>query len=436
MRGYTIYKSTLNELDLKKLRNELTIQPFEKQRYLVEKFGTLPPKFKIYLESPKKFYIPRFYGLNNFGAADYKLLDPKTVNLDFNGKLRSDQSKIIEEFLPTFHVQRGGILNLKTGGGKTALALYIASKLKLKCFVIVHKSFLVDQWTERIQQFLPNAKIGKIQGKTINTTDADIVIGMLQSISMKEYDNSTFDEFGLTIFDEVHHVAANVFSKALLKVSSKFLLGLSATVERKDGCEKVLTYCLGPIFSPKTETNFGVVNFQTVNFEDSDFQQTFHNLRGNVNLPKMISRMCESPKRTHLIVDLIQQKLNDDRHILVLSERLFQIETIQKLLLAKNIENGKAVGGILYDKLVENCKKRVILATYSYVSEGFDVDTLDTLIYASPKTDIVQSVGRILRKVPEERKNVPLIVDIIDQHMIPKYKQRLKYYKKCNFSGI
>ena len=82
---------------------------------------------------------------------------------------------------------------------------------------LVHKEFLLNQWVERIQEFLPNAKIGRIQGKILNVEGCDIVMGMIQSISTKEYENM-FDKFGLTIIDEVHHMGAEVFSNALNKI--------------------------------------------------------------------------------------------------------------------------------------------------------------------------------------------------------------------------
>tara|TARA_Y100000741_G_scaffold48487_1_gene33359 strand:- start:178 stop:492 length:315 start_codon:yes stop_codon:yes gene_type:complete len=101
-----------------------------------------------------------------------------------------------------------------------------------------------------------------------------------------------------------------------------------------------------------------------------------------------------------------------------------------------NIESGLAIGGTKHEKLVENCKKPVILATYSYVSEGFDVETLNTLIYASPKSDVVQSAGRILRQTPQNRLKIPYILDIVDQTKLyeSKFKKRMKYYKKSKFT--
>ena len=98
--------------------------------------------------------------------------------------------------------------------------------------VVVHKEFLLNQWKERIREFLPNAKIGRLQSNIIHIEGYDIVIGMLQSISMIEYSEHIFDKFGLVIYDECHRLGAETFSKALLKTGCKYTLGLSATSKR------------------------------------------------------------------------------------------------------------------------------------------------------------------------------------------------------------
>ena len=127
----------------------------------------------------------------------------------------------------------GGLLDIYCGFGKTVLALKIITMLKLKTLIIVHKGFLMDQWEERINQFIPEAKVGKIQGQIIDIENKDIVIGMLQSLSMKEYPDDQFSDFGLLIVDEVHHISAEIFVRALQKIVTKHTLGLSATMNRK-----------------------------------------------------------------------------------------------------------------------------------------------------------------------------------------------------------
>lgn len=97
----------------------------------------------------------------------------------------------------------------------------------------------MNQWIERIQQFLPNARVGKIQGPIVDVVDKDIVLCMLQSLISKEYDSSLFDQFGFTIIDEVHHISSQTFSTSLFKVVTKYMLGLSATMDRKDGTTNV-----------------------------------------------------------------------------------------------------------------------------------------------------------------------------------------------------
>ena len=153
----------------------------------------------------------------------------------------------VEKYLKYVKNNGGGCLALHTGFGKTCLALYIISALKKRTIIIVHKEFLMRQWIERIEQFLPEAKVGKIQAKTIDVEGKDIVICMLQSLSMKEYNKELFKGYGLTIVDECHHISAEVFSRAFFKIVTKYTLGLSATIKRKDGLTKIIKWFLGDI---------------------------------------------------------------------------------------------------------------------------------------------------------------------------------------------
>jgi superfamily II DNA or RNA helicase len=198
----------------------------------------------VYVESQEYLYVPKHYGIQQFGPCESMRDVPQTSDeyWEFNGKIRDIQRPVVDSFLkPQPH---DGIISLQTGGGKTVCALYIASQLKLPTIVLVHNTFLRDQWIERITSFLPKARIGKIQGDVVDT-DKDIVVAMLQSISMKDYEIDIFKNFDLIIYDECHHLGAKVFSQALLKINSKYTLGLSATVARTDKTEKVFYNFLG-----------------------------------------------------------------------------------------------------------------------------------------------------------------------------------------------
>lgn len=204
----------------------------------------------------------------------------------------------------------------------TVCALNIISKVKQKTLIIVHKGFLLNQWIERIEQFLPTAKIGKIQGQIIDINDKDIVIGMLQSLSMKEYPVDMFDSFGLTVIDECHHISSEVFSRSLLKVVTKYTLGLSATMQRKDGLTKVFKMFLGDIvFSQQREPDESVlvkaIEYQT---NDDEFNETTYDYRGNPQYSTMITKLCEYNRRSEFILEVIKKELEEkkDQQIMIL----------------------------------------------------------------------------------------------------------------------
>jgi superfamily II DNA or RNA helicase len=98
----------------------------------------------------------------------------------------------------------GGLLEVATGSGKTVMALNIISRVGKKTLIIVHKEFLANQWKERIEEYIPSATVGRIQGTTFDVEGKDIVIGMIQTLYNRDYGETAFAEFGLTIIDEVH----------------------------------------------------------------------------------------------------------------------------------------------------------------------------------------------------------------------------------------
>ena len=196
-KGYSIFKECLSIEEQHYIRTELTVKPF------IPKSPIQPNPFPVYLESPLKLYMPRYFGIDTYGAPDRIVIQPgKEINLEFSGELRPYQDAIVDKYIKHVGNCGGGLLDVDPGKGKTVMALNIVAQLGKCALVIVHKSFLLNQWIERIEQFLPGARVGKIQGQVIDIENKDIVIGMLQSLSMKEYPKDTFRNFGLAIYDE------------------------------------------------------------------------------------------------------------------------------------------------------------------------------------------------------------------------------------------
>ena len=321
----------------------------------------------------------------------------------------------------------------------TVLSLNIIYRLKKKTFIIVHKEFLMNQWIERIQQFLPKARIGKIQGPVIDIDDKDIVIGMLQSLSMKEYPVSVFDSFGLTIIDEVHHISSEVFSNTLFKLVTKYMLGLSATMNRKDGTTHVFKMFLGDVIFKGKRDEERKVTVRAIEYQvdDDEFNEVKLDYRGNVAYSTMISKLCEYNRRSEFILkvltDMFQE--NPSQQIMVLAHNKNILKYIHDAIKHRNIATvGYYIGGMKEQALKETESKMVVIATYAMAAEALDIKTLTTLIMATPKTDIEQSVGRILR----EKHSSPIVVDIVDSHNTFKnqWRKRKTFYKKENYKII
>ena len=520
-KGYTIPKNELSIEKQIKIRNDLTIKPFVMGSHLND-----TKTFPAYRESLNKFYVPHYYGVDNFGTPkQYKIMEGDDINLEFNGKPRDYQESVINKFLGhCLNVKYGGgLLELHTGWGKTCAGLYIASKLKKKTIIIVHKEFLMNQWIERIHDFLPNARIGKIQGPIIDVDDKDIVLCMLQSLISKDYSPTLFDTFGLTIIDEVHHISSQSFSNSLFKLVTKYMLGLSATMNRKDGTTEVFKMFLGQVIHTAERKTDILVEVRAINYnvDDNDFNETILDYKGKPQNSSMITKLCEYNRRTEFIIktlcDFIQvnnvsndiiskYKMDMDNsvtnclicnknnnylvkntccnevkycliclenikgnkkerpkcpnckkvlkyeqnyienkyvkpleqtHVILMAHNLNILHYIYNKLVCKNLASvGYYIGGMSETELKKSEKKQVILASYSMCSEGLDVPTLNAEFLITPKTDIVQIVGRILRA--KHTFSHPIIYDFIDSHDLfqRQWLKRKTYFKKQNYKII
>ena len=319
----------------------------------------------------------------------------------------------------------------------TVMGLNIISKLKKKTLIIVHKEFLLRQWLERIEQFLPDAKVGKIQGKILDIEDKDIVIGMLQSIAMKEYPPEVFSDFGLTVVDECHHISAEVFSRSLFKVVTKYMLGLSATMNRKDGLTTVIKMFLGEVVYKKERKGENNVLVRAIQYSNNDenFSKIELNFRGQVHYTKMIKKLCEFNRRSEFILgvlkDILEEEVNEQ--IMILGHNKNLLKYLHDAISHRNIATvGYYVGGMKEKDLKISESKKVIIATYAMAEEGLDIKTLTTLLMATPRVDVTQAVGRILRRKHSQAN----VIDIVDQHPIflRHWNKRRVFYTKQKYN--
>jgi superfamily II DNA or RNA helicase len=312
----------------------------------------------------------------------------------------------------------------------TVLAIFLAHILKLKTLIIVHQEFLQDQWIERFKMFT-DATIGTIRGTIIDILNKDVVIGMLQSISIKEYEDDVFKDFGLVIYDEVHHFGSRVFSQALLKTSAKYNIGLSATPERMDGLIKVVKWFTGDILYKMEKKYDYKVLVKKIYFRSNDplYKEKKNWIKGQMrpNHIKMTENIMKNKMRNKLMINAIDCLRSMGRTIFVISSRVEHLQILKNgvdSLIAQAKEQhiyntyyyiGPTKKG---EKKMAEKDGNIIFATIQLASEALDIPRLDTIVLALPiKQDktLIQSVGRILRNDKlESLTQIPVVVDISD----------------------
>ena len=432
--GYLLKKENFKSKDLDIIKKELTVEP--QISYSVGIKSKIE-KFSVYKENDEYLSIPKFYGINRLGKPEInEEISGDDVNFTFNGELRTLQKDIVSSVMNHLDKNDGGGICVGCGVGKTVMGMNIANKIKKKTLVIVHKTFLLNQWKERFSQFT-NAEVGIIQQNKIEVDGKDIVIGMLQSIAKEKYDQDIFRDFGLVIFDEAHHAPSKFFSKALPIISCKKTLFLTATPKRSDSLEKVLYWYFGDIIykSPPQKNQEVQVKIYKYDIKHEKFRESFVRFSNEVNKAGTITRISKISKRNKFTVELIKDILDEEgRKILVLSDRIEHLGKLKEKLDKLEINNDFYIGGMKQSKLDESAKCTVILASYGMASEALDIPELNTLIMATPRRNIEQSVGRILRKKVHNVQ--PLIVDIVDQ--LPSFNNqgmaRRKFYKKLKYN--
>jgi superfamily II DNA or RNA helicase len=256
---------------------------------------------------------------------------------------------------------------------------------------------------------------------------------------MKELNVDLFKPIGLVIVDECHHIASEVFVQALPKITSKYMLGLSATPDRKDKLMYAIHWFLGPLLY-KSETGDSVdthVNVEVYEYQNDDpeFNDIVVSSQGMVSVPIMVNKLTGCEDRTKWICQILEDVLEEGRQLLVLSDRVQHCQDLLNGLSPELQEKACILStSVKADLRAEYCKtKSILIATYTMCREGFDVPTLNTLLMATPRPDIDQIVGRILRVEKKGRSVHPLIVDIVDPQFRRQFGQRNSLYKKRQY---
>ena len=343
------------------------------------------------------------------------------IDVKFHGQLRPDQQAAADTML----AHDDGILSATTAFGKTVVAAWLIAARKVNTLVLVHRRQLLDQWRERLATFLnlPIKSIGQIGGGRRRPSGL-VDVAVIQSLNRKQVVDDMVANYGQVIVDECHHISAVSFEQVLRQVKARYITGLTATPQRKDGHHPIIVMQCGPIR-------------YRVNAKEQALARPFKHIviprPTNFRLPpstekpemhEIYAALTDNKSRNDLIsIDLLRA-IKAGRSPILLTERTSQVDEFATRLtgLVKHIVTLKGGMGIKQRRAVAEKlttipvgEERVLLATGRYIGEGFDDARLDTLFLAMPISwsgTLQQYVGRLHRLYDNKREVI--VYDYVD----------------------
>lgn len=401
---------------------------------------------------------------------------------EFTGTLRDEQRTALASIVESIEARGSALCEMRTGFGKTVVALALCAKLRVRALVLVHTHTLLEQWVERARDFLGVEALAVSGAPALARcleSDAPLVVAMIQTVVAAAPSGSKGPKgpkgpaapspaapsprpaapnprptapspsapmapsprpaapcpqgpmalslrFDLVVYDEVHHVCARAFSRAIFALRSPMAVGLSATIDRADG----LGVALGWFFGPSIRTDGSTIRATVERFDLGDHGVevvTAYNRalrREAVNFSRLVSDLAACEARTAQIAERVRALLLEGRTPLVVCSRVTHCHSMRDALSPYRVRllaGGKGHDGEEFDAIV---------GTTGTVGEGFDEPRLDTLVFATPVVAVTQAIGRILR-----RRNAmpPLVLDPVDPIAVcsTQWFRRLQAYRNA-----
>lgn len=401
--------------DLKHLSSLHNPEFHKRQRLRFSTWNT-PRLVRCYEEEPGRLHLPR--GLVERvrtmlaeSGAELDLADQRSEHqrlpIAFRGRLTPAQTAALDRL--TAH--DNGVLVGATGSGKTVVACAAIAHHQVPTLVLVDRGPLLEQWKQRLSECLdvPEPGIGQIGGGK-QRPGGVVDIAMLQTVARREAPHELFDAYGLVVVDECHHLASPSFDAAVRHASTKRWLGLTATPYRSDGLEEIVHFQCGPTRASiaRRDTPAALLRPRAV---IHDLLTDPRDAAPDEHIQETFRRLVEDEQRNATIVTDIISAVTAGRHCLVLTQWTQHLELLAEGLRAAGLEPLILRGGLTkkaraatMDELAQGAQaSTLLLATGSFLGEGFDCPHLDTLFLAFPlrfRGRVEQNLGRVLRASP------------------------------------
>lgn len=444
------------------LKNDKLLKHFE---CLVLEPAGLPgqwtPRIKCYYEHSEKkdlVGLPRFFGLSMFGAPhrDIRSDGHPILHETRADTLRDYQPKAVKDTLKMLQEWGGATIIADCGFGKTRVGLSIAANLKRRTLLLCNREVLMLQWAAVVKDLQPEWTISWLQGsdnwhrKQIKVDSqiflgpaelSDVCVASIDTLVEGRVPKEFLSTFGLVLVDEAHHLAAATLVHALPLLPSKNIVALSATPDRRDGLEHAIYWLAGPVSFvykrlPSITGLHGSVNVLKVTATGCSQHEKMYN-NGQLAFAEMTTSLSLDDKRNDYILKQIDQVLGSGarKKIIVVSALVNHCKALMDsvALRAPGILMAIMAGPTVESIKAKDPNTKIVFATYSMLEEGYDDPVLDTLILATPRTRVQQTVGRIERTL--QGKLVPLVIDIVDPFSIypNMWFKRAHFYKSRGF---
>jgi superfamily II DNA or RNA helicase len=369
----------------------------------------------------------------------------RKIKVEFNASLTDIQN----DALKVWKDNEIGILMAPPGAGKTVMACALIAERKVSTLILVHRAQLLDQWKERITEFLgiPPKEIGTLAGPKKKLT-GNVDIGMLQTLTKMDDVSEIAQKYSQIIIDECHHIPATSFEAILKQLPARYVLGLTATPYRKDGLQKILFQQCGPVRHEIKSIDRGTLT-KIVTFYETDFR-TPEGLGQKPPYHLLIHHLVIDPKRNRLLSTLALEAIIKKKIPLLISDRKDHLDQLSGMMAERmpdlkilrldgDLTAKKRKAALTDIKLsLQNKIPLIIMSTGSLIGEGFDLPELDTLILATPLSfegRMIQYAGR-LHRVFEGKSSVQVIdfMDSFSAMFLKMYRKRLKAYRKMGYS--